>query len=114
MTERIIDTNSKVLLQNGDHFGEILKADFDRLSGDLQVAIKFSNDGVLLRHTVNLLTGSEASKEFKYMAAGPRQVQETGELIGKKCWFNVELLMVKTANGPVGVNVITAALPGRC
>lgn len=112
MTEQAINMNGKVLLQNGDHFGEIVKADFDQPSGDLQVAIKFSDSGVLLRHTVNL-AGPKVSREFQHLAAGPRQVKDASELVGRKCWFNVELLMVKTANGPVGVNAITAALPKR-
>ncbi len=103
--------NSKVLLQNGDHFGEIVKADYDQFSEDLQVSIKFSNHGVLLRHTVNI-AGPKVSKEFQHMTAG--QVKDASDLIGRKCWFNVELLMVKTTNGPVGVNAIISALPKRC
>lgn len=106
-----IDTGNKLLLQNGVHQGEVSEYTFDQTSATVCVEIEFLNPVIRLPYSIDL--ADKQGREQLGIVAGRGTVNDLEELMGSTGWYKVELLMVKTARGPVGVNSIVEALPKK-
>ena len=98
-----------ILLQSGVHCGVILREDFDDLTMESRFLIGFSKSKVRLQYILNL---TDPKHRSDYETLSNQGVDESPkEMRGRERLFNIELGVINTSRGSVGVNVIAGVLP---
>lgn len=91
---------AKFLLQNGRHLGEVISSEYDPTREEANVTLRFEH-GVKLPYNVEFLGRRESFLQ------GWRKTCSYSQLLGKKYLCTVELHVIETERGRIGLNVIT-------
>jgi hypothetical protein len=94
---------SKVLLQQGEHVGQVIEVEFTRERLLLKMQIEFAH-GITLPFEFKV-DPKEGGKFLRDIYHG--QLKDTSQLLNRQAWFFVELVTVKTGRSRFGLNTIT-------
>ncbi len=105
-----INLGSKALLQSGAHFGVILEDEMQYSSFEWRMIVGFLDSTICLEYTLDI---RDPRHRANYVAlVRPRVDGELNmDLIGQERLFDVELSVLSTSRGDVGVNTIVGVLP---
>jgi hypothetical protein len=95
-------TTQKILLQQGEHIGQIIESSFDSQRLMIQMMVQFENEITLpLEFKVDTKEGGKFLRDIH-----PGLIKDSSQLLDRRAWFFVELVTISTGRNKFGLNAI--------
>lgn len=99
----------RYLLQNGTHLGKIVEDEYDCLSEESRFVISFLGSNVSLPYSLSHLNQKDRLELNSLLFPNPGEGYV--KINGRTIPFEIELKIVNTTRGPVGINIIVGVVP---